>query len=371
MSIAIVTLVNVSSPSETIFIKELTLNILPNEEVFITEQFQYVQINSAFSISILDAVNNDKVLVKIDGVLQSKVDSIAYLTAPSIPGSGEANTASNVGGGSGVFKQKTGVDLELRSMVAGSNMTITETADEITFDASGGSGEVNTASNLGAGEGVFAQKTAQDLEFKSLVAGSGISLASTATELTVTSTSAGIPLVDDDAARDAAYPTPTNNLQVFNKRQGLIETYNSFYDLWISAGMNVCVEDSTVQVVAPQKAVYIVPTAATIGGVEFPVLGYTSASAERNVTQGVVTRRGAATANPNQTYIAVHHFGVYYVDYGAAVTIGFNVYPRTVGVGDVIGAAFAQSGTIGQAIENSGSNPSFPNSVLVSLQQRR
>ncbi len=290
---------------------------------------------------------------------------------PSSGGGGEVNTASNVGGGSGVFKQKTGVDLELRSMVAGSNITITSTADEITFDASGGSGEVNTASNLGAGEGVFAQKTAQDLEFKSLVAGSGISLASTATELTVTSTSAGIPLVDDDVARDAAYPTPTNNLQVFNKRQGLIETYNSFYDLWISAGMNVCVEDSTVQVVAPQKAVYIVPTAASIGGVEFPVLGYTSASAERNVTQGVVTRRGAATANPNQTYIAVHHFGVYYVDYGAAVTIGFNVYPRTVGVGDVIGAAFAQSGTIGQAIENSGSNPSFPNSVLVSLQQRR
>ena len=93
MSIAIVTLVNVSSPSETIFIKELTLNILPNEEVFITDQFQYQQVNSAFAVSILDAVNNDKVLVKIDGVLQSKVDSIAYLTAPSIPGgSGEANT---------------------------------------------------------------------------------------------------------------------------------------------------------------------------------------------------------------------------------------------------------------------------------------
>jgi hypothetical protein len=182
---------------------------------------------------------------------------------------------------------------------------------------------------------------------------------------------ASTPMVDDAIARDAAYPSPTNNFQVFNKRQGLIETYNSFYDLWISASMNICVEDSTVQVVAPQKVVYIVPTAATIGGVEFPVLDYPVASAERNVTQGVVTRRGAATANPNQTYIAVHHFGIYYVDYGAAVTIGFNVYPRTAGVGDVIGANFAQSGTIGQAIENSGSNPSFPNSVLVSLQQRR
>lgn len=139
MSIAIVTLVNVSSPSETIFIKELTLNILPNEEVFITEQFQYQQVNSAFAVSILDAVNNDKVLVKIDGVLQSKVDSIAYLTAPSIPGgSGEANTASNLGAGEGVFAQKTGVDLEFKSLVAGTNITLTGSADEITIDASGG-----------------------------------------------------------------------------------------------------------------------------------------------------------------------------------------------------------------------------------------
>jgi len=64
----------------------------------------------------------------------------------------------------------------------------------VTRDAAtpGGGGEINTASNLGAGEGVFAQKTAQDLEFKSLVAGSGISLGSTGTEITVTN-SAGAP----------------------------------------------------------------------------------------------------------------------------------------------------------------------------------
>ena len=135
--------------------------------------------------------------------------------------------------------------------------------------------------------------------------------------------------------------------------------------------MNVCVEDTTVQTVAVQKAVFITTTAATIGGVEFPVLNYVASSGDRNVTQGVVTRKGAATGNPNETYIAVHHFGIYYIDYSAAITIGYNVYPNTAGTGDVIGAAFAQSGTLGQAIENSGSNPSYPSSVLVSLQNRR
>ena len=106
-------------------------------------------------------------------------------------GGGETNTASNVGGGAGVFKQKSGVDLQFKSLIAGTNLTITNNTDDLTLDVTG-VGEVNTASNLGAGEGVFAQKTAQDLEFKSLVAGSGISLASTGTEITVTN-SAGAP----------------------------------------------------------------------------------------------------------------------------------------------------------------------------------
>jgi hypothetical protein len=53
-------------------------------------------------------------------------------------GGGEANTASNVGAGEGVFKQKVGVDLEFKSLVAGTNITLTGSADEITIDASGG-----------------------------------------------------------------------------------------------------------------------------------------------------------------------------------------------------------------------------------------
>jgi hypothetical protein len=60
--------------------------------------------------------------------------------------------------------------------------------DELDTKIPSSSGEVNTASNLGAGEGVFAQKTAEDLEFKSLVAGAGIALSSDANEITISST---------------------------------------------------------------------------------------------------------------------------------------------------------------------------------------
>jgi len=50
-----------------------------------------------------------------------------------------------------------------------------------------GEGEKNTGSNLGSGEGIFADKSGKKLRFKSLVAGDNITLSSTSEEITINS----------------------------------------------------------------------------------------------------------------------------------------------------------------------------------------
>lgn len=52
--------------------------------------------------------------------------------------SGEANTASNLGAGTGVFASKSGVDLRFKSLVAGSNVTLSNDANTITIAAKNG-----------------------------------------------------------------------------------------------------------------------------------------------------------------------------------------------------------------------------------------
>jgi len=64
--------------------------------------------------------------------VEKKVASLDDITAST----GESNTASNVGVGTGLFKSKTGVDLAFKSLVAGTNVTLDAAVDTITINAS-------------------------------------------------------------------------------------------------------------------------------------------------------------------------------------------------------------------------------------------
>lgn len=127
-----------------------------------------------------------------DPCIQNDVISVVPL-AVSVGTSSTSTTATSLGAGRDVYKQKVGDTLQFRSIVAGAGITVTENANDLTIAATGGSGtgESNTASNLGSGTGLFAGKSGVDLRFKSLAAGSGISLADDGSTVTVSAPGLG------------------------------------------------------------------------------------------------------------------------------------------------------------------------------------
>lgn len=67
-------------------------------------------------------------------------DGAAYQLISSGGGGGETNTSSNVGTGEGLALAKVGVDLPFKTLKAGSNITLTPSSDELLITASGGGG---------------------------------------------------------------------------------------------------------------------------------------------------------------------------------------------------------------------------------------
>lgn len=102
--------------------------------------------------------------------------------------SAAAINGSNVGTGEEVFKAKNGNNLEFRKVAAaaaGQHFAVATVGDTIEFK---NTAEVNTASNVGLANGVFAQKVGQDLQFKSIVGGNNISVTNDANTVTIAAT---------------------------------------------------------------------------------------------------------------------------------------------------------------------------------------
>jgi hypothetical protein len=77
-------------------------------------------------------------------ILEYDTDTSTWINVPNTGGSGEANTASNVGTGVGVFAQKVSLDLQFKTLKAGAGVTLTPSATEIEIVASGAGGAVDS-----------------------------------------------------------------------------------------------------------------------------------------------------------------------------------------------------------------------------------
>jgi hypothetical protein len=172
------------------------------------------------------------------------VDSFGRVTAAASTPVGEVNTASNVGAGAPVFKQKTDVNFEFKSLLAGGLITLTDTGSELLLSANAvtrvgmtGSngivvagqtisstgafdvslaetgvtpgtyntltvdgfgrvidgqtlpvGEINTAASVGQGASLVATKTGAVLNFKGIQGAGAIQISDTGTDIVVSST---------------------------------------------------------------------------------------------------------------------------------------------------------------------------------------
>lgn len=201
----------------------------------------YAQSSTLRNLTI-PLVDVDQTTLQNEDLLQYNSTTGRFENRPlSSGGVSVITTASNVGAGSGVFKQKTSQDLEFKSITAGAGIVLTTNANDIeiasnlalTTGSNLGTGtnvfsskvgddlqfrsikasadsinftiaqsldgneveissvaEVNTASNLAGGEGIFAQKSTYDLEFKSIVGGTNVTVTSDANTVTISSSQA-------------------------------------------------------------------------------------------------------------------------------------------------------------------------------------
>jgi len=129
------------------------------------------------TLEILIVQNTNDIAFNIGAIAQSKITNLVSDLASKI------DTIVNVGTGVGlIFRDKIGTTLNLRTLIAGTNITIVNNADDITISSTD-TGEANTASNVGTGEGVFKQKVGVNLEFKSLLANLEILIANNVNDL--------------------------------------------------------------------------------------------------------------------------------------------------------------------------------------------
>lgn len=105
------------------------------------------------------------------------------VTGGSVSEGDSVTVASNVGTGQGIYSNKSGNTLLLKSVKAGTGVTVTSTPTEVVVSASNPS---LTASNLpGSGEVVYAGRVGDDFQFKRLRAGTNVSLSSDSSGVTI------------------------------------------------------------------------------------------------------------------------------------------------------------------------------------------
>jgi len=158
---------------------------------------------------------------------------------------GETNYGLTIGSlGVPVYEGKSGQALQFKRIKAGTNVTVVETLNqEIEISASGGggggSGEANTASNssLGTGTGlIFKEKDSVDLVFRRIKAGTNVTVTLSGDDIVIASSGGGSG--EANTASNSSSGTGTGN--IFKGKVGVDLVFKK-----LKAGANVTLTDGT------------------------------------------------------------------------------------------------------------------------------
>jgi hypothetical protein len=119
-------------------------------------------------------------------------EAIFYGDGSNLTGIGARLTGgTNLGGGTSIFSGVDGTSLQFNTLSGGSNVTVTQNGDTLVIDSPAGAGEANTMSSVGGGNDLYYDKVGVDLQLRTLVAGTNVTITSGATTLTINSTASG------------------------------------------------------------------------------------------------------------------------------------------------------------------------------------
>ena len=143
-------------------------------------------------------------------MFDTTLNAFVNTTLPVGGTTGEINTGSNIGAGQGVFKDKLGADMRFRTIVAGTGIAVTSDTDEVFIATTGtGSGDITGGASTGSGNAVFRDKSGADLQFRSLTAGTNVTLTQNADDIVV---NAGTNALTLNNIADTGYVKVANNL---------------------------------------------------------------------------------------------------------------------------------------------------------------
>ena len=213
----------------------------------------------------------------------------------------ENNTASNVGLGEGIFKQKTGVNLEFKNISCSGSATCSSNATDITISSTGGaSGEANTQSSPAKANSLVLTKSGVDLPIKGIACSGSATCSANSTDVTVDVSG----LTDTNTAQIAS----AGGISLFKQRDNA--TQNTLKGLIATTGITLSSGVSTIDVSTNFKSNNISTTCS--GTDKVSSISYDNQTGIETVTctsdstgSGPVTLSADVTCTATATYCTV------------------------------------------------------------------